>query len=512
MDVLRRSSLQGKILTVGIGSLVVLCTIFFILYYFTEYDKAINTYVEKARAVVLTAESTREIMEDKWARGLFSAEEMRTYVDEGSFDKVLMSVPVITAWQAAMKKAKEGGYIFKVPKFHPRNPKNEPDKLEAATMRKMEKDGVAETFVIDKEANAVRYFRPVKLTKPCLLCHGDPATSKELWGNDEGKDPTGVKMENWKVGSTHGSFEVIQSLDGADAMVRTALMQAGLIALLMIVIAAVIYILLIKSLVTAPIEGVIRGLSAGADEVEQASVHVSESGQGLAEDSMKQVDSLNNISSSLEEMSTLSVQNADSARDADAGMSGTQKEVEHGAVAVDEMSQAMGEISRSSEDIGQIIKTIESIAFQTNLLALNAAVEAARAGDAGKGFAVVAEEVRRLAEQTAQASKDTTELIETTADRIHRGDNIVSQLKHSFDKIENSVSSVVQLVSQIADASNQQSQGVSEVNRAVQNINEVAQGNASTAEESAAAAEELSAQSQTLRELVTSLQGIVYGK
>ena len=74
-----------------------------------------------------------------------------------------------------------------------------------------------EAYEIDKETNSLRYFRPVKLTNTCLLCHGDPANSMALWGSSDGMDPTGSRMENWKAGEIHGAFEVIQSLDQADA-------------------------------------------------------------------------------------------------------------------------------------------------------------------------------------------------------------------------------------------------------------------------------------------------------
>ncbi|MFN7985793.1 MAG: DUF3365 domain-containing protein, partial [Vicinamibacterales bacterium] len=166
-------------------------------------------YVDKARAVILGAEAAREDMAGKWKQGLFSADMLRTWAGQGQTEKVVGAVPVVSAWRVAQAKAKEGGYQFRVPKFQPRNPQNEPDPFEARVLHKFEKENLNEYYEIDPEMNAVRYFRPIRLTEECMLCHGDPKNSKANWGNDKGLDPTGVAMENWKVGEVHGAFEVV---------------------------------------------------------------------------------------------------------------------------------------------------------------------------------------------------------------------------------------------------------------------------------------------------------------
>ena len=104
-------------------------------------------------------------------------------------DRVLAAVPVVTAWQSAQAKAKEGGYEFRVPKVQPRNPKNEPDALEARALKALAAGNLDEYHEIDHERNAVRYFRPIRLTQDCLLCHGSPSQSQGALGQCRGQGP-----------------------------------------------------------------------------------------------------------------------------------------------------------------------------------------------------------------------------------------------------------------------------------------------------------------------------------
>ena len=190
----------------------------------------------------------------------------------------------------------------------------------------------------------------------------------------------------------------------------------------------------------------------------------------------------------------------------------------------------MEEINTSNRKIAEITKVIDSIAFQTNLLALNAAVEAARAGEHGKGFAVAAEEVRNLAQRSAEAAKDTTALINDCVEKADKGKNLAAKCKEGLQskvedvkkvtdianvalkEIVSNVEKVTVLTKEISTASTEQSEGITQVNNAIQQVDTVTQQNAASAEETASASEELTAQAQTLMDQVKILTLQVGGK
>ncbi|WP_233189464.1 methyl-accepting chemotaxis protein [Geothermobacter hydrogeniphilus] len=252
-------SLRFKLIAGGVLIPAVILGGLFVVFYRTEKDRVLNAYIDQSRVLARTVESARQEMEDKWALGLFNAGMVKHYAEAGERDKVLAAVPVVSAWNSAMRKAREGGYTFKVPKFQPRNPKNQPDELEARALKAL-KQGQKEYVEIDPQNNAVHYFRPVVLTEVCLKCHGDPATAETLWGNKDGLDPTGSKMENWKVGEIHGAFEIIHSLDAADAQLAGILLMGGGIMFAALVAFAVLIGLFSSRAVINPLRSVVAML------------------------------------------------------------------------------------------------------------------------------------------------------------------------------------------------------------------------------------------------------------
>ncbi|KMQ50542.1 methyl-accepting chemotaxis protein I [Chitinispirillum alkaliphilum] len=256
---------------------------------------------------------------------------------------------------------------------------------------------------------------------------------------------------------------------------------------------------------------IIDGLSSGSEQVSSAANQVSASSQQMAEGANEQASSLEEVSSSLEESSSMVKQNADNAAQANHLMEETKKRVKQGDDSIKNVSSAIGAIKESSDQTAKIVKTIDEIAFQTNLLALNAAVEAARAGDAGKGFAVVAEEVRNLAQRSAEAAKNTSALIEESQKAADQGVTVSTEAAEAIQTISEGAIKVAGIISEIAAASKEQAQGIDQINTAVAQMDQVTQGNAANAEESASASEELSAQSRELNEMVRELVALVTG-
>ncbi|MCB0321479.1 MAG: chemotaxis protein, partial [Bdellovibrionales bacterium] len=207
----------------------------------------------------------------------------------------------------------------------------------------------------------------------------------------------------------------------------------------------------------------------------------------------------------LEEIAAMVKNNSDHARQAEALTSSVRDVSKHGANSMTKMSEAMVSIKKAADETAEIIKIIDEIAFQTNLLALNAAVEAARAGDAGKGFAVVAEEVRCLAQRSAEAAKETGDRLRRSNQLADHGVQVSNEVARSLEEIEQSAEKAADLVKEIAIASNEQTVGLDQVNVAVSELDSVTQRNAASAEESAASAEDLSTQATRLQGVVAEL-------
>jgi methyl-accepting chemotaxis protein len=236
------------------------------------------------------------------------------------------------------------------------------------------------------------------------------------------------------------------------------------------------------------------------EQIDAGSHQVSDASQSLSQGATESAASLEQITSTMNELGSQTRSNAENATQANQLAVQSRRSAEDGNGHMLEMIAAMGEINTSSHNISKIIKTIDEIAFQTNLLALNAAVEAARAGQHGKGFAVVAEEVRSLAARSAKAARETAELIEGSVQKVASGSQIADKTAEALGRIVADIGKVTDLVAEIAASSNEQAQGISEINIGLGQIDQVTQQNTANAEQSAAAAEELASQSGELKE------------
>ena len=244
-------------------------------------------------------------------------------------------------------------------------------------------------------------------------------------------------------------------------------------------------------------------IQRSTDQVSTGANQISDGAQALAQGTTEQAASLEELSGSITEIAERTKENAATADEASKLSATIQQDAERGIQQMDGMISAVKDINDASHSIGDIIKTIDDIAFQTNILALNAAVEAARAGQHGKGFAVVAEEVRNLASKSAQAAKDTSEIIQDTIEKSDLGSRIAGETAQSLHEIGTGISESNRLVAEIATASEEQSQNISQINTGINQVSQVVQQNSATAEQSAAASEEMSGQSTMLKQLIT---------
>ncbi|HWR23385.1 MAG TPA: methyl-accepting chemotaxis protein [Feifaniaceae bacterium] len=243
-------------------------------------------------------------------------------------------------------------------------------------------------------------------------------------------------------------------------------------------------------------------IGAASDQVAAGTVQVSAGSQTLSQASVEQASSIEELNATVSDLAEHTRHNAARAATARGLTAEAQAQAQDGNKKMHAMQVAMQAINETAGSIGKIIKVIDDIAFQTSILSLNAAIEAARAGQYGRGFSVVADEVRNLAQKSANAAKETTDLINNSIKKAAAGTRIADDTSAVLREITASVEQAAALVKEIAEASNEQATGIAQVNTGLSMMADMVQQNSATAEQSAATAEELSGQADMLREMV----------
>ena len=261
------------------------------------------------------------------------------------------------------------------------------------------------------------------------------------------------------------------------------------------------------------IESFIKTISATLGEIGRAEHRISghaeqlsENSQSVAQGTTEQASAVQEMYATLDTLSKSAAQNVKTSLKAKEHAQQTEQQVEICTARANEMVTAMENVSSTSSQIGQIINTIEGIAYQTNILALNAAVEAARAGDAGKGFAVVADEVRSLANQSDQAAKATKELIDNCMDAANKGIKIVESVSEALHKTMKLVLQSNNDIGTITSAVDTEADAISQVTIGIEQVATVTQTNSANSEEAAALSQELFAEARLLQEQLDKFQ------
>lgn len=248
---------------------------------------------------------------------------------------------------------------------------------------------------------------------------------------------------------------------------------------------------------------IVRSVSGSAGKIYGRTSEIAVGNSDLSTRSEQQVAALEETAASMEQLTITVKQNAEHATQANKLADSASEIAWEGGQVVANVVDTMKSLSESAQKIADITSVIDGIAFQTNILALNAAVEAARAGEHGRGFAVVAEEVRNLAQRSANAAKEIKGLIENSVSRTLSGAKLAEEAGETMGKIVESVVSVTEIMGEIASASDEQSKGINQVSIAINEMDHVLQHNASLVEQSGAATAELEIQTKILTDLVS---------
>jgi methyl-accepting chemotaxis protein len=509
-------TLRNKIMLAGIAAVVLAITGSVVTVYQVSAANRVDSLHSMMSATLRQAEQVRSQMDELHGDGAFQMaaliEKAKAEAKGRSLHEVygqttlFKTIPVVAAWHSVQKFASTNGFDFftpSTPGIAARNPDNDNGRDFQAAFDAFAQ-GQDEYFERDSAKNRLILARPVRLNASCLSCHGDPANSI----THDGLDPAGFQMENLKQGDLKGAFVLIAPLTN-DPVLKATMQKMIVVGFLTAIIVATGLWLFNRFMIVKPLGRIINRLREGGEQSANSSKNVASASESIAQGASEQAAALEQTSSALEEMSGMAKKSSQTAGEAKHLSDEAKQAADQAQAAMSRMNVAIQQIGDGASQTARIIKTIDEIAFQTNLLALNAAVEAARAGEAGKGFAVVAEEVRRLAQRSAEAARDTSALIEESVQRAHNGVEVSAEVVKGLEQITVMTDKMNQMVSEIASAAAESAQGISQVNDAVTQMDKVTQSNASAAEESASAAQGLSTQAQGMNGIVHDLSLLV---
>lgn len=423
-------SIKAKVI-LDVLIVLILSLLFTNIFWRISFIKEVERqFIDKARSICTMGEAFREYMADNWERSVYDKE----YLVKDIKGKFLYTVPVFSSISAMQKKAQDLGYEFRVPKEYPRNPKNAPTPLEQKILSKMKSKNLPEYFFVDHENDVLRYFKPVKLTKDCLICHGNPELSYSLWGRKDGKDPTGGPMEGWKEGEIHGAFQIIYSLKDY----FKARLQVLIVSVVINLIILGIAIVLIRRVITKgllPLDEMVLALEdinrgkgdltrkiviERNDEVGKLALLFNQFIDNLRDLILAVKDAADHVASSSTEMTGSSQQLANVAQDQ--------------AASIEETSSAMEEIKATIDSVSE-----------------NSKGQAKKADATRNSMEYLASAIERI----NQHAQDAYKMADDTHGYAKEGESVLGSTVSGMKEINESSRRITEIVTIISDISDQ---------------------------------------------------------
>jgi methyl-accepting chemotaxis protein len=432
--------------------------------------------------------------------------------DEAQRDKLIKesayykALPCRVGLNIARTSGADAGYNVEFNMINSRDKKEEAKAFAKESILKTRETSDEFNFKIDWDNKKVEAFLAVPVMDCSLKRFGTIAD--DIDGN--GYDELGFNMEGLHLGEYHYGYYLSKDISHIIADNNREFLINITIQIAISIIVLIVIIITLKQKVLKRMEHAMDLISTSSNQVYSASSQIESSSFELTNVSNTQSANVEEVTASVAEATSTNNQNRENAYDALSLSKDANSSAKEGFEHIKELSVAMEEINRSSQNISNIIQTIDEIAFQTNLLALNAAVEAARAGEHGLGFAVVAEEVRALASRSSDAAKETAEIIESSIAQVTRGNDIAIETNKAFTEILAKSDKAYQLVNEITQSITEQQSFMEQINTSMGSVDTNTQLLTSSSEELAASAEELKAQVETMNHSINDI--VVYIK